>query len=124
MKRLTCALIVLSTLSLQAQTTPDWLIDLRLVEAELIRLDQPLPEHRHFARVPGETAMAVEEIRTIASFAKTPADLDKVLLVLPTQERRDRAYKTLISFTRWQPQSGFTDAGMMHGNPNAMEHHK
>lgn len=116
MKTFFWALLVFSTLSLQAQTTPEWLADLRRVEAQLA----PLPIV--VRQVTGESALSVADIKKIAQKAKTPADLDKALLVLPTKERRDRAYATLISFTRWQPQPGFTEEWMQHGTPTMTEH--
>ncbi len=119
MKKVLAFVVVVAafTLSLQAAEPPEWLADLRLVESALLQFGQPLPIHKHFNHAPGDNTIAVDEIKTIASFAKAPTDLDKALLVLPTKERRDRAYKTLISYTRWQPQPAFTPDGAHGGHP-------
>lgn len=111
------------TLETDGATTPEWLRDLRLVEAELASLTH-VPRPIVIRAVTAETALSVADIRAIAHLALTPADLQQALRVLPTPARRDRAYKTLIGDTRWQPAPGFTAEGAMHGGslPMPMEH--
>jgi len=107
--------VTVSTLSLQAADAPEWLDDLRAVGARL---------GVKGVAIGSTSVIEIIEIKAIASIPKTPGELDAALVVLPTPERRDRAYKTLISYTRWQPQPGFTADGAHGGHPHAMEHTK
>jgi hypothetical protein len=110
MRTLLCVvLLVVSTLGLQAQT-PEWLADLAMIAPAGVLVNGVVP-----------TSLEVSEIRRIARAFRSPFELDIALRRLPTPERRDRAYKTLISFTRWQPKPGLTEFG--HGGPPSAHPH-
>lgn len=106
MRRLLITLLVLSTLSLRAQTEPEWLTDLRAVASKLGAKDVTV------------SVLVVDhtpEVKAIAALPKTLAELETALLALPTKDRRERAFKTLEPFTVWQPKPGFTEEGLQHG---------
>lgn len=106
--KLLIAMFVLAV-SVQAAEPPAWLSDLRQVY--------------YVACAPAATCVGttaadpLPEIKRIAQAFATEEGLNKALLVLPSKERRDAAYKTLISFTRWQPQPGLTADGAHGGHP-------
>lgn len=85
--------------------SPEWLVDLRAVYVAGCDEECPLST-KDFG-----TSLDMAEIRRFAQSFPTATAFDAALQVLPTPERRDRARKTLISYTSWQPQPGHTAHG-------------
>ena len=99
------ALVLLASVGLSAAAAPEWLADLRLVAARV-----------GVKTLGSDMVVSVGELRALARLFKAPTELDYAVSKLPTTARRDRAYQTLIPFTTWQPQPGFTPEGLEHSD--------